>query len=242
MYASLSELRAEGFTVAMMQDRRALTLIERASRVVEMHTRRFFEPRAMTFTLSGEGGPVQRLRDPIIALGPVGLEDSTLDAASFKAYNRHIAEGLMNPDDRADPRIEFSNFVRLWPRVADGSLGRGARDLFWGGVRNVEISGVFGYTEHDPDSLVGITPPLITQATLMIVAREQAKIGDTEARQELDQGPVKEIRTRDQSISYGTSRRELAGDATSGVGDMTGDTAIDDILGQYLAPMFVGSC
>lgn len=240
MYALLSDLRTEGFTVAALKDDRALALISTASKAIERYTRRFFEPRALAFTVSGEGGRVVHLEHPVIALASIAIQDDALTRESFKVFNRHIAEGLLHPDDRDNPRVEFG--PQLWGfRRFEGQAPL-PREVFWTAPRNVALEGLFGYTEPDEDSPTGTTPNLITRATMMIVAREQTGIGDVDGRKEASRGAVKDERTRDQSISYGTTRADLAGSSGSGVGEFTGDPAIDDIIGLFCAPPYVGSC
>jgi hypothetical protein len=70
---------------------------------------------------------------------PGGAADVSLDAVAI--YNRHLVERLTNPDDRKNPRITWTStksgrrtvFVNKWPE----------------GVRNIRLTGRFGYTEYD---------------------------------------------------------------------------------------------
>ncbi len=231
-YALISDLRDEGFTTTALTDARAATLIRRASLMIERWTHRFFEPRILAPTITGYSAAALRLDIPIIAVSATSIDSVEVAADSYRVYNRHIAEGLLIPDDRIDPRIVFS-----------GVFAAGLPSWFYSGAwtslpRGVQLSGVFGYTDPDPLWPAGRTPELIRLATMMLVAKEQTLIADTATRIE-DQlaGQVREVRTRDQSISYGGS----SASGTYASGEFTGDARLDEIIVMFMAGPAIGS-
>lgn len=239
-YCLLSSLRAEGFTASVVTDARALGLILRASMQIEKWTKRFFEPRYRTFTIDGSEGRSLFLSNPIIAVTSVTADGSLVEPADYQAFNRHIAEGLTNPDDRDNPRITFKSTTRV---LADTTLDPRAysgRQLFWPGPRNIQVVGLFGYTEPDVDVQAGATPKLLELATMLLVQRSVPLVADGDTTFEVQNASrVKSIRTRDQSIDYGPGRSDLVSRGAGG--EFTGDPAIDDIIADFIAPPFIGS-
>lgn len=243
-YVLLSELREEGFSSTALSDARALKLITTASLMVERFTRRFFDVRYLRQTLSGSGGGSLQLDVPVIALDGLSVDGGLIDPAIYSVFNRHLSERMLQPDDREAGMIAFTiethglGSVRVYdsgPRVY--------RRGFWGGTRNVSLSGLFGYTDYDEDQMVGVTPEAIKRATMMLIARELVGIGNVEARFEQQSvSRIRDLRTRDQSVSYGTASSSGGSGSGGGVGlTFTGDPAIDTILELYSAPPFIGS-
>lgn len=241
LYAALSDVRAEGFAPATISDAQALNVLRRCSLMLERWTHRFFEPRYRTVKLDGASGSTQFLDDPIIAVDSTTIGGDTIDPTSYRVFNRHITQGLNAPDDRDDPRITFANQGRAGSLVFDGNGSAWRwRSFFWGGAQNVQLAGLFGYTDPDPDVPVGVTPELIKYVTLLLFARESASIADPDGRASAQNAfRINQIRTRDQSINYGTSGG--SGQSSTSGGDFTGDPAIDSIIAQFCAPPFVGS-
>lgn len=237
-YCLLSDLRAEGFRREKFPDGRVLRLISQESRRIDLITGRFFEPRYQVQTLDGTGGRAIQLGDPVIAIQLVTLGNpvvNTIDAESFRVFNRHITGGMTNPDDRQNPKIEFVHFKDIFGRQRSASIdsplfGVPFRDLFFpAGVQNVNVTGLFGYT--DPDgSCTGGTPDLIRHATKLLVAREVHKLA-SDGRDE---------RKRHRIVSEGTrDQRYQLQEATEGA--LTGDREVDDILLSFFRPLSIGS-
>jgi hypothetical protein len=238
-YALLADVRDEGYTSTVVSDIRALTVIRKVSMFIERWTRRFFEPRYMTIDLDGARGPSQFVQDPIIALVSAAVDGALVDPTSYQVFNRHIAEGLTNPDDRDNARVTFQRITRTISQVDSQDRPFFNKQVWWPGPRNVELIGLFGYTDPDPDLQVGVTPELIKHAALLLFEREYRPMSDGDGRQDAQNAfRVTSIRTRDQSITYGKDRSDLV---TQGAAEFTGDPAIDDIIAQYMAPMFIGS-
>jgi hypothetical protein len=233
-YALVSALREEGVTPTDAADARLARLILVASQYIDRVTGRFFEPRPMTLTVDGSGGRIQLLGQPIIAINSVKMfvgmyaEFGVLPVipSFFRVYNRHLTQGLLNPDDRDNPRLEFFHWSDLLGvhSTPAGHLGLGS--LVWlPGVQNVVIEGVFGFT--DPDgSPSGKTPELICHVTKLLVLREIPKITDVTRREERQKRwRLTSERTRDQLYTL---------EALKLHGSFTGDPDIDSILVSYV--------
>jgi hypothetical protein len=229
-YALLSDLRDEGMTPTALADKRGLSLIQAMSRRVERWTRRFFDVRHMTLSLDGAEGATQFLDIPIVALSSVAVDGETVDAETFRVFNRNLTAGW--PDDRGNPRLTFSHLRRFLTRIDVDDRPWGSRSVWWPGAQNITVSGLFGYTDRSPLLDVGETPTDIARVVMMLVDRERIAIGDAEGRAERQNiGRVRSVSTADQSISYG----EGSEGARASTGAFTGDADIDEILLAYAA-------
>jgi hypothetical protein len=236
-YVLLSELRDEGVATATLSDRKALQLINVVSRRIERWTRRFFEARRLVLPLDGAAGASQFLDAPVIALESAAIDSDAVDAETFKVFNRHLTSGLMSPDDRASSRVTFGFLRRYVTRINSDDRPWGNRAIWWPGVQNVTLTGLFGFTDPSPFLDVGATPLDIMRLAVMLVVRDQVALGDTEGRFDHQAiGRVKSVSTADQSISYGSS----ASSAGPSAGAFTGDPEIDEILCAYSVPMGIG--
>lgn len=221
-YCFVSDLRAEGLDVSVT-DAQAQARIVFASRYVEWLTGRTFAPTYRVLEVDGTGGRALLLNEPIVAIEKVvgsyaSVFTSTTDVialSSLKVFNRHLRQKLVDPDDRDAPKLEFLHGDDQWGRVETRSVF--ADHVLWStGVRNVQLTGIFGYTEGDT-SYTGHTPDMIRQATKMLVfdnLRSLASGGFVVT------GPITKERTRDQEVNYAALR------STS----ITGNRAIDMIL------------
>ena len=234
-YTTIAALRAEGVTTTQADDAKLLKLITRASRYIDKVTGRFFEPRSGTYTLDGSGNMQLFLGDPIISISKIrvghtadlnGVAD--VDLADVAIYNRHLTQNLLNPDDRDNPRINLITGNIDTPSIIGGFSNY--PDAF----KNVEVTGVFGYTDYDGSSSTqGKTPDLIEYVTQKIVIRYLPKLSDTdEVSDALLSGRIKKLRTRDQEIQYAVGSGE--GGAPAGL--WTGDPEIDHILAGFMRP------
>lgn len=238
-YTTVQALRDEGVTASMASDDRLVVLIARASRLVDHWTGRTFAPTSKTIKVDGTGRRGLLLDEAIISISEVHVLDAFGfgDSETFtdvvltdlRIYNRHLTEGLLDPDDRDSPKIEFVwpnrwNFGGSWPT----------------GRQNIQITGVFGFT--DPDGTPnGKTPDLIQHATNLLVVRELPVLADTSSRDDTRfRFAITNQRTRDQSISYSPNAGGAAFSA-SGSGRMTGDAEIDTILERYVRPTKMGA-
>lgn len=235
IYALISDLRDEGVTEMMIPDARARSLLMLASLEVTRFTGRTFGPRSMSLMLDGRGGSILMFEEPVVGLGDVALGAETveevlpaIDPAAYRVYNRHIAEGLLQPDDRENPKLEFRGYSSL-PRLTSYDRSR-----FTTGQQNVRVRGVFGYTDFDGSPTGGI-PYLITRATMLIAARLSPTIGNPGSGiGDANSWKVVEEQTRDQRVRFadlGSTAATKSG--TSLRGAYTGDPEIDTILSSY---------
>lgn len=231
MYATIADLRAEGVTEAAATNARIESLIALAGSYIERMTGRFFEPRPQTLRVDGTGGRVLPLGHPIISVDAVLVDSSPfspgdlpIDPGFYRVYNRHLTQGLLLPDDRDHPRIELVGGDEPFP-----GLGR----LAWPrGQQNVEVRGVFGYTEPD-GSPTGRTPELIRHVTKLLVLRELPLLTDTDRREDAQRRwRLTSERTRDQAYTL---------DALRLTGAFTGDPEIDNVLFAFVRPADFGA-
>lgn len=237
-YALVSDLREEGIQVRDASDLRLLRALQLASRFVDEYTGRFFEPRYQILSVDGTGGRALQFDDPLIALQSVSFGNPTTTSVglgSLRLFNRHITQRLTAPDDRMDPKIEFVHFKDIFGRQRSASIdsplfGVPFRDLFFpAGVQNVNVAGLWGFT--DPDgSPCGGTPFLIRHATKLIAMREWRPMND-DLREDRKRYRLTTERTRDQSYTLDKQTE----------GAFTGDREIDDILLRYRRPVGLAS-
>jgi hypothetical protein len=236
-YTTIQNLRDEGVTPSMASDSRLEVLIERASRYVDFWTGRFFTPRSAIYKLDGRNSRGLLLEEPIISISEVLILDANeidssfteVDLDDLRIYNRHLTQNLLDPDDRDNPRIEFMfprrlNFDGLFP------LGR----------QNIQVTGVFGYTEPD-GTAQGRTPFLIEHATNLLVIREIPLLTDDDRFLISNSRRITQEKTRDQSVSYGEAATGGGPYSGAGAGRMTGDPQIDVILERYARPTKMGA-
>jgi hypothetical protein len=244
-YCTVDELRDEGVSDPAT-DPMLLRRIALATAMIDRWTGRWFEPRALTVRADGAGDGALLVGPPIIALTGVRLvfanldpEAEQLDLDELRIYNRHLT-GYLDEDDRENPRVEWHGWeIR---QVNGETLDRQRAGVWPRGTQNVELTGLFGYTDPDvggEDELTGVTPPLIKHACMLIVIRNLARLGDTEAREEsLRSNRLTSLRTRDQSVSYAAPS---AGGSTRMLGAFSGDPEIDSILASYCRPPRLGA-
>jgi hypothetical protein len=253
-YCTVSQLRDAGVPssgVGAKTDAELQEIIAAVSEEIDSYTGRFFEPRSMTINIDGTGRRGILIGDPIIdvtsitVLGDDTTSSQEIDLDDVRIYNRHITQNLRNPDDRESPKIEFlETDLRYDSPTYIG--GDSAHYLFhphrWPeGTQNVEIVGIFGYTDYD-GSAYGKTPTAISKAAMLMALRElsPAYSSADEREDTLNRWRVTEYKTRDQTIKYADPTRAGLG-AMGGIGPYTGDPVIDNILVRYTRPPNFGS-
>ena len=240
-YCSLQSLRDDGLLVAAMSDEKAQKLILRASRMVEMYTGRVFAPVVKTIRVDGTNSRGLPLDEPIVAIQGLAVslvseftsEDLQVLADTFRVYNRHLSIGLLQPDDRESPKLEFVHDDDLkGVNYVVPTSGYRLTQLIWPkGQQNVRIVGVFGYTEPD-GSWCGRTPEMIQTVTRLLCFRYRANPG-TDARDDaVKRGRILTEHTKDQGY-------ELANQ--SFFAGYTGDPEIDGILASFTRPPKFGA-
>lgn len=208
--------------------------LEAAAVAIERFTRRQFYPVFKQLRLDGRSPGVLILWEPIIAVDSIEIRAGyspyvlwTHEAALWRVYNRHLT-GMINPDDRNNPRIEFPT---EWSRV-DGTIQRTRRRGGFGrGQQNVIVNGWFGYTEAD-GSPFGKTPVEIERIGGLMVLDSLGAAGTGGWR-------LKSESTREQSVTYGNAGG--SSNAFQYTGAFTGNPAIDNVLVAYRAPAMMGS-
>jgi len=228
-YCLPSDLRDEGLTTTEAGDQRLANVIQLATQMIERYCVRWFEPRVQTFQLDARqwfsprvvDGTIRRvlaMPQPIVALTSIAIADTPVALTDIKVYNRHL-EGLTTPDDREIPKIEW--LLSYW---SYGLAWLEFSSNFSQGLRIVDVTGVFGYT--DPDgSVVGVTPAMIQHACKLLVMREFPTMsGDVDTREDRQQRwRVVSDRTRDQQVGL----------APRVAGSFTGDPDVDRLLDAY---------
>lgn len=216
-------------------------LINDASRDIERLTARFFEPRRLSLPLDGKDSRGMLLSHPIIGIDKVEIESGITGLAAtlteinldgLRLYARHLT-GLLDPDDRDDPRIEIERF--------EGQLYQ-SLDFFPRGPQVVHVSGVFGYT--DPNgSPFGITPKDLARVVGAFALDKKTNfIGSTPDFTTL--AGVKSAKTRDQSVSFMSGNSSRGGGGRTGsaaYGGLTGDDFVDRILIPYIRPVHIAA-
>lgn len=208
--------------------------IDRASRDIERLTGRFFFPRYMTIkhTVRPESRRLW-VDQPIIGIGQLAIESASaysdqiteyeLDPTIIRVLNRHLSYTL-SPDDRENPGIALVGSV-------DGQEPLVA--LFPEGVKNVLITGVFGYTDPDGGPF-GSVPSLLQDVILGLTNRQLQDPTGTDPMLQ-NPGRVKMAKTRDQQIQFDTT-----GSAGNAGSTLTGDPNLDSILLGFMRPPHVG--
>jgi hypothetical protein len=238
-YCTVYDLKAAGLASASASDGVAQRLIVQASRFIEHYTGRQFSAAYKVLNISGSSGRALLLEEPIIALETVILnyegdfQTSNKEVGTFTVFNRHIRENLFQPDDRDNPKVEF---LHGWD--FSGALSGGTRysSRFWEGVQNVQIAGVFGYTEPD-QSMVGCTPNLIRQACQLICFKQQFAPGSQQRFDEQNKLRLTSEYTRDQGyiMDKPNSIRSTP------IITHFGDPEIDAILYGFIRPPKMGA-
>lgn len=247
-YCSVQDLIDQGLP-SSVSAARAQRLIETASKYAEHFTGRgagAFEAQHKVVRVDGNDGRAIQLAEPLIAVGPIkvvmdnvaGSSDLSIVSSALKVYNRHMTSKLVNPDDRDNPKLEFVHGADLggvnYP-YASASGYRLAALIWPRGQQNIEIEGLFGYTEPD-ESFVGHTPDMLREAVQLLVFRNLGTIGSGDRAAAAREHRLTLESTRDQS-------QQFAGPGTGSESDLkgafTGDPAIDMLLAQFVrGPQF----
>lgn len=241
-YCSVYDLRAEGVTTAMGSDAVVQGWIARAGKYIEQLTGQSFVPVYKTLTLNGRETRALLLGEPIIAMDSVSVDYFTIFGSNtliipgetLRVFNRHIT-GMINPDDRKNPKIEFVHGGDLAGLQFSEQANSGflLSQLIWpAGVQNIQLAGIFGYTEAD-GSFVGQTPFLIREAAKLLVVMLMPQMIDQDGRAETAQ--------RDRLIQENTRDQGFQLTAPWLKGGLTGNWQIDSILADFTRPPAMGA-
>lgn len=236
LYASVAALRSEGVSATQASEARALAALIRASRFIERMTERQFRPQHKTMTLDGTGGNAMVLGEALIGIeslnfstSPLFPSDLTVEPDFFRAYNRHL-QGLTSPDDRDAPRIEMFRSSEDLSGLRPFTF---SHLIFPRGHHNVEVKGVFGYTDAD-GSPMGQTPDDIRTTTVLLALRMLPKMTSCDRDDILNAYRIQTESTRDQSYTLAPLKDSHR------VGRITGDPEIDFVLMRYKRPPVLG--
>lgn len=198
-YATVQDVYDSGLSVGEYTVKQVRGALAKSTALLERWTGRRFRAEYRAIKVDGGGGMKVRLREPVIAVEKIELEDDSLSYSTLLAweynlhvYNRHIRCGQLNPDDRINPRIEYANTFR--PMGAVGYFGDGSQDI--------KVTGVFGYTEPD-GSPTGSTPAVVRDLAIAVALLNVDGAGGPEAWKTKNKWKLTEERTRDQTVKYG---------------------------------------
>lgn len=238
-YCSTRRMYQDGtFTITGKAPETLHYLIHRASSQLEAWTQRFFDPRFRQLSIDGTrqsklflGHAIVAIRDVIeVSIDSTGAEQTlTLPIDAFVVYNRHL-DGLLNPDDRDNPKLAVSSGSVIWPSIAPGYMQTGD---WTPGRRNLRVTGIFGYTDPFPESfstLQGSTPTDLSRIVSALVDRylTDPTLSSLSVQ---SPGAVRSYRTRDQSISFFGDNLHA-----SASGGWTGDAMLDQAILRYAKP------
>ncbi len=243
-FALVVDVRDEGIG-ADVKNRRIVGALAQASEMIRRWTGRDFVPRYKSIKIDALRSGAVLLDEPICAVESVRLGvDEPIDRDSFRVYARHLTQGLLDPDDRDAPRIEFvrrrgrDSLSYGYPVAVSVDNFRELRAPRLTNSQEITISGVFGFTAPERAGCpVGVTPAAIRRATVLLAMRELPKAGsDAEGAFDARNAyRVKSVRTREQSIEWGASGSPAG--AAGAAAPFTGDPAIDTILLTYVRPL-----
>lgn len=151
---TIADIRKEGYKDCDFDDQRIQEAIDDVEAQILQFTKYFFEPTNKTFRETWRGSRDVLLRMPIISIDELRFVNSDdtlqapLEATDFVVFNRHMTQGLTDPDDRQSPKFGLL-FVRpptVFPRITPSRVAEiiDKRQL------NLQITGRFGYTVVDP--------------------------------------------------------------------------------------------
>lgn len=239
-YSLICDARAAlGCDTSSVSDVALARVIRLASSMVERVTGRYFEPRYTSLRYGGNSSRKLLLGHPIINISSVGIDteptqsgDLVVELDLIRIYNRHLADGLFDPDDRDNPKIEFVHSDDLYGIRFVPFRGISLRSLAWPiGVQNIHVRGFFGFTDAD-GSPWGETPELIQHVTRLICAREVHKLGTDEREDAQWRWRTTEQKTAEATIKMVDPRKW---------GEWFGDPEIDSILASFVRPPQLGS-
>lgn len=224
------EIRDEGFTDPPYTDARVDAAILAVEDYIEKKTNNFFDVRTLTLNFDGNGLHFLPLL-PVVSITSVKIFDETIDSDDYVVYNRHLFGNTMMPNDQANPKIQFKNKIHDYrTRYRDSGWVR----KFTKGSQNIEVVGQFGFrdynpSEPDPANPIGVVPPGIKQAAIMLFDRFVEEGASPFQKDAWKQHHLVETQTRNQRMRRGGVM--MTGKV---FGSLTGDLEIDMLLSPYV--------
>lgn len=221
-YITVADVRAEGLTnTTKYPDALINQRIQYNTKLIERYTGQFFEARKLIIDYDGHGSYELPVEVPIVNIDEVTLLDRefpvtrvfTFELDDITVFNRHITQGLTEPDDRVNPKIGNVWFPR--------------------GRQNVRLEGTFGYTERD-----GSTPPEIVRALILMVLRDKELLASPRRNASLLQGLGGQVKSEStDGHSYSLAVPTPAAGRTP---YFTGNEEIDHLLHPFVRPPAMG--
>jgi hypothetical protein len=240
-YTTIAALRDEGISETRLSDKRARDLIFTASAYVEHFTSRVFCPIPKVIRVDGTNSRGLILDEPIVAIKGLAVSlvsqftssDLQVLEDTYRIYNRHLTLGMLDPDDRECPKLEFVHDDDLkGVNYVVPTSGYRLTQLIWPkGQMNCRIEGVFGYTEPD-GSWWGKTPELIQVATKLLCFRYLPKMGTANRDDSVKRGRIGAEHTKDQGYTLSPP---------SSFTGYTNDSEIDALLVAFTRPPKFGA-
>jgi len=253
LYCTIQSIRDEGVPVSKITDDDLIDKISLASRVIEKITRQFFDPRTLSINLDGDGTSILRLNHPIIKITSMGIiikrspyTETTIPISELVIRNRHLVSGILSPDDRDTPAIEYQSDIDELHLLSAATWANLSGDayMFPVGRQNIRVDGVFGWTEIGTNDTVGeteqgsqipvsfgTTPLEIQKLCKLLVMNEiepmWSGLAARNSRQNINR--IKSEKTKTQSYTLDS----LASSGTQGA--WTGNPEIDSILARYIS-------
>lgn len=245
LYLTVAEVRAEGEPFAddlAYEDTFVEGKIRLASQQIEDATGNWFAPLSRVLVVDGRDSKVLQLKHPIVKITEAKIiyashgadPDYTVNLEDLTVYNRHLRQGLDNPNDRKNPRLVIDDYldypIRVMPHWPSGR-------------QNIQVTGTFGWTElnetdtvgekitgHQEPESEGSTPERIKRVCMLLVRRLWPKMSETDDLIGATRiGDLTKMKTRDHEFVFGS--RQTAG--SDGIGlsrGLTGDPEIDQVL------------
>jgi hypothetical protein len=235
-YLTTRRAYTDGYATLTATTRQTLhRLISEVGHALELWTKRWFDPRYLYLLVDGKDSEILLLQSPIIAIEDVyatwktaaGTSTYKFEQYLYKVYNRHL-RGLLEVDDRKNPKLELVDATDTTVQISG---------FAWPfGNQNLELRGVFGYTdpELDPSSgdvAIGSTPADIVRACGALVYR---RIADPTMSDLMtwSAGAIRSMKTRHQAVTFGGASGSLSG-AAGYTGELSGDAYVDAIIAKY---------
>ena len=235
LYATPSDVRAEGVLDTVSDRRIAEKLAEACDQLDEWTGRRFW-PEWKQVQVDGSSDRFLVFQEPIIALDSVLLTDgvTTVEPGAFTVYNRHLT-GMRLPDDRENPRIEYR--ADWWNRRLTGNTHGYPTmliDAQWGGrsSQSIQVKGVFGYTSPDGSPTGGV-PSIAREVVVLMTLKALPKANSAQAIQKRRESFINNMKTREQQVQWGDVNLS-SGAASPATAYFTGDPFIDQKIMQLL--------
>lgn len=231
-YTTLLSVRAAGVPDATgSTDADVTAQIARWSEFIDRECRQWFESRALTITIDGNGTDTIHLPAPIIAVSALYVNENFITAVAATDYfvysNREI------PDDRSNPRVKLNPNTNIFSSQSNLL----SAPIFERGRQNQRLVGTFGYLTKDDE-----TPADIEDVCLRLVIRHfqnrPSYSGAAGSPGAGSMGPKSSETTDRHTVRYATP--QITGMRMGSLA-ITGDPYIDAILQRYKGPKLIST-